>query len=215
MDVLLSNEFLKNTSVSCTTQQESISFNSINLSVSNCSGTINLTNESHNTYMNCDLEAVNAQMAQLVATLVGNATDATAAIEASLESAGVVAAGLEEKVKLYLSSRCKAENISLQSTIFPSVALSDCSGVTISALNKLDSNASCSLSKATELLQASGLGTPIPTPKPTVSSATIPILIIVFVGLLVVAVLVGLYLRKRVASSVVGMQQLRNVPQLY
>jgi hypothetical protein len=224
MDSLLSSEFLKNTQVSCTTRQENISYNYVNLTAMNCDATVNLINKSHATSMSCDLSKINAQLAGLVATLANNATGANAAIEASLTSAGVDGVSLQSRVETYLNARCTATAISTQSVIFPSVVLSDCSGVNITALNSLDSTASCGLSKATELLQASGLGTPIKTPKPKLSGGTVTALIVVFVGVLVLALVVGLYLRKRAASQVkvigtvnvnVGREGLQNVPRVY
>ena len=203
MDADLTGFLLQKIGSTCAVSTNAIAFNDAVINISNCNAKVELINNSHATIYKCEAAAVNAQIAGLVETLATAQIGAAAAIQKSLEGSGIPPTHqkLEDNVQNYLNAVCNAEAFSLKTIVMPDIMLTNCSDVNITAINQLDQVAQCGLGKATELLQASGLGTPIARPKNGISGTTVVyVVVFVFLALLMAAVLLGLFLRKRLAE---------------
>ena len=202
MDAALTKILISNTSTAggqCTTSSNSFVTCQAVLEVSNCSGSFKCDTAA--TQLNCtpdgDMAGMAALITKIINSIAAGVSGAAAAIDSVLQTSNQ---GSTTDLSVYLSSACTTFSDSQQKVSLPKVVLNDCKHVNFMAINRLDSKSQCLLSEATQVLQAAGLGTPATDSAKDTTSMFLAITGF-FVGTLGLAILLALFLRKRLAEQ--------------
>lgn len=154
-------EFLTKIDVTCkSSEHKLLTCNIDNILVTNCrNATIQCENMSTATKVLCDPAQTVQDIANLVADKIKTAAD-KAALSKNLKSTPIPEDGdrplIIQRVTQHLTQECINEITARQTMDYPLIALSNCSNVLITALNRLDTNSTCALGVATDLLHGVG-----------------------------------------------------------
>ena len=185
----------------CQTNINAVLVCSLDIIVNHCDLTTECDNVADVKPYTCDPAKSAAVIAGITTSLVSKTPSSLAAFSSTLANsfAKPASAGdLTSHVASYITEKCSASITSAQSIVCPLV-LTDCTNVSVIAVNQLDASASCGLSKANELLQAAGLGTRVQAKAPPSKLKSIIVTIVIFMAVGFVAALVfGFLLRRKV-----------------
>ena len=185
------------TSNACSVSANAVLTCSANIVADGCDVTFQCANYADVKPYSCGLTATASTIAEVTTKLLNAEDGAVDAMNSTLATApGFVVGDVQTNITNYITSKCSTSINSVQSIVCP-IFVSDCSDNNILAINKLDATASCGLSKASELIQASGLGTNLTdTKKASNAKSIIKFAAIGVVAGFVGALLIGLLLRR-------------------
>ena len=207
----------------CKASSNSILSCSADILADRCHVTFSCENVANEKVTQCSfvLAEVAKTVADVTAKLLAEEADATALVASTIESStapGLSIVSINDKIENYINVNCSTSVNSVQSIVCP-IMVSDCTDENILAINKLDASATCALTKANDLLQASGLGTKLGSAATTSSiqkqlKRILIVAVVIIFGGLGAAVFLGLLLRRKVVYQAQARLQLQRQLQL-
>lgn len=206
LDSEASRRMVQSASVSCTPRNASVlSCNMSNIEIRDCTNvTIECDNEATTTVYACEDPVLLAQ--EIAAQLIAFDDAAKDKLVDALTRSGfpTSTAELQTAVQSYILTQCNPQLVSNQMVVVPKIVLEgpNCTNEQILGANRLDQASQCVTGSLTRLFQLAGLGPPDTQPaafrtKPFITFTPLisTSILFGFVILILVAVLLGLYLR--------------------
>ena len=225
MDVQLTSQVtsaLMGANNTCKSASNSVLSCSATILADRCHITFDCENVASTKVTQCSFElaAVAKTIADITAELLQKEEAATQWMTDTIAAStapGLSITSINDKIENYITVNCSNTVNTVQSIVCP-IMVSNCSDEHILAINKLDANATCALTKANDLLQASGLGTQLgaaakaANTRQQLTRIAIAAVVIIFGGL-AAAIFFGLLLRRKVAYQ--SRLQAAQRPQYY